>query len=137
HRRDLVTKNAALRNQIHVEPLTVRLIPAITDIGRLIVRFRRAEVTPQASSQFEDRLQELLRELGRIIVAWTFHHLEPHDRKDRPSQIEVRGIWYRRRSKTPNRSVATLFGTITLWRMWYQDVASVEPSLFPLETRLG
>ena len=29
-------------------PLTVRLIPVLTEIGRLIVGFRRAELTPQA-----------------------------------------------------------------------------------------
>jgi hypothetical protein len=118
-------------------PLTARLLPVITDLGRLIVQFRRADTTPQASHRFETRLQELLRELGRIIVEWTFNHLEPHDRRDLPAQIESGGTWYRRRSKTPNRSVATLFGTITLWRALYQDVHGVEPSIFPLEIRLG
>ena len=93
--------------------------------------------TPLACHRFETRLQELLRELGRIILEWTLNHLEPHDRKDLPGQIELRGTWYRRRSKTPNRSVATLFGTITLWRMLYQDVHGVEPAIFPLEIRLG
>ena len=118
-------------------PLTVRLVPVISEIGRLIVRFRRTGPTPQASYQFETRFQELLRELGRIIVEWTFNHLEPRDRKDLPGQIEVRGTWYRRRSKTAKRTVATLFGTITLWRMLYQDVHGVEPAIFPLETQLG
>ena len=82
-------------------------------------------------------MQDLLREFGRIIVEWTFNHLEPHDRRDLPGQIESGGTWYRRRSKTPNRSVATLFGTITLWRALYQDVHGVEPSIFPREIRLG
>ena len=118
-------------------PLTARLIPLITELGRLIVTFRRADVTPQAGHRFETRLQELLRELGRVILEWTLNHLEPHDRKDLPGQIESGGTWYRRRAKTPNRSVATLFGTITLWRMLYQDVHGVEPSIFPLEIRLG
>ncbi len=118
-------------------PLTARLVPVITELGRLIVSFRRADPTPQACHRFETGLQESLRELGRIIVEWTFNHLEPHDRKDMPGQIESGGTWYRRRSKTPNRSVATLFGTITLWRMLYQDVHAVEPSIFPLEIRLG
>jgi hypothetical protein len=118
-------------------PLTARLVPVITELGRLIVRFRRAGPTPQACHQFETRLQEQLRELGRIIVEWTFNHLEPHDRRDMPSQMDFHGTWYRRRSKTPNRSVATLFGTITLWRMLYQPVHGVEPSIFPLEARLG
>ncbi len=118
-------------------PLTARLIPLIAESGRLIVHFRRADPAPQASHRFETRLQELLRELGRIIVEWTFNHLEPHDRTDLPAQIESHGTWYRRRRKTPDRSVATLFGTITLWRMLYQDVHGVEPSIFPLEIRLG
>jgi hypothetical protein len=113
------------------------LVPIITQIGRSLVRFRRAELTPQACHQFEVQLQEQLRELGRIIIEWIFNHLEPHDRTDLPSPIASQGTWYRRRSKTPNRSVATLFGTITLWRMLYQDVHGVEPSIFPLEIRLG
>ena len=118
-------------------PLTARLVPVITELGRLIAQFRRADTTPQANYRFETRLQELLRELGRIIVEWTFNHLEPHDRRDLPGQLESGGTWYRRRGKTPNRSVATLFGTITLWRMLYQDVHGVEPAVFPLEIRLG
>jgi hypothetical protein len=118
-------------------PLTVRLISVITQIGRLIVPFRRADLTPQACHQFETQLHEQLRELGRIIVEWTFNHLEPHDRRDLPNQIWFQGVWYRRRSKTPNRTVATLFGTITLWRMLYQPVHGIERSIFPLEIRLG
>jgi hypothetical protein len=120
-----------------LSPLTVRLVAVISQIGRIVVQFRRADPTPQACHQFETQLQEQLREIGRIIVAWTFNHLEPHDRRDMPNQIDSHGTWYRRRSKTPNRSVATLFGTITLWRTLYQDVHGVEPAIFPLEVRLG
>src|SRR5947209_7091073 len=118
-------------------PLTVRLIPVITQIGRLLVRFRRADLTPHATHQFETQLHEQLRELGRIIVEWIVNHLEPHDRRDLPARIGFQGVWYRRRSKTPNRTVATLFGTITLWRMLYQPTHGGERSIFPLELRLG
>jgi hypothetical protein len=118
-------------------PLSARLLPLITELGRLIVAFRRADPAPRTCHRFETRLQELLRELGRIIVEWTFNHLEPHDRRDLPGQIESGGTWYRRRGKTPNRKVATTFGTITLWRTLYQDVHGVEPAIFPLEIRLG
>src|SRR5436305_8152721 len=118
-------------------PLTVRLIPVITRIGRLIVRFRKADLTPQACHQFETQLHEQIRELGRVIVEWTFNHLEPHDRRDMDSQICFQGVWYRRRFKSPNRTVATLFGTITLWRMLYQPLHGVERSIVPLEIRLG
>ena len=118
-------------------PLTVRLIPVLTEIGRLIVGFRRAELTPQVCHQFETQLHAQLRELGRIIVEWTFNHIEPRDRRDMPNQMCFQGVWYRLRSKTPNRKVATLFGTITLWRYLYQPLHGVEPSIFPLEIRLG
>jgi hypothetical protein len=118
-------------------PLTVRLIPVIAQIGCLLVRFRRAHLTPQATYQFEAQLHAHVRELGRILVEWTFNHLEPRDRKDMPHQMSFQGTWYRRRSKTPNRSVATLFGTITLWRMLYPELQGIEPAIFPLEIRLG
>ena len=113
------------------------LIPVIAEVGRLVVRFRRTEPTSQACHQFEIQLHDRLRELGRIIVEWTFNHIEPHDRADMPNQICFQGVWYRRRAKTPNRKVATLFGTITVWRMLYQPPHGVEPSIFPLEIRLG
>ena len=71
------------------------------------------------------------------IVEWTFNHIEPHDRRDMPKQIGFQGTWYRRRSKTPNRKVATLFGTITVSHMLYQPLHGIEPSIFPLEIRLG
>ena len=90
-------------------PLTVRLIPVITEVGRLVVQFRRAEPTPQACHEFEIQLHDRLRELGRLIVEWTFNHIEPHDRRDMPNQICFQGVWYRRRTKTHNRKVATLF----------------------------
>ena len=118
-------------------PLTVRLIPVLTAIGRLIVGFRRAVLTPQVCRQFETQLLAQLRELGRIIVDWTFNHIEPRDRRDMPNPMCFQGVWYRRRSKTANRTVATLFGTITLWRYLYQPLHGVEPSIFPLEIRLG
>ncbi len=118
-------------------PLTIRLVPVVTEISRLIVRFRRSEPTPKTCHQFETQLLDRLRELGRIIVEWTFNHIEPHDRRDMPKQMCFQGVWYRRRSKTPKRTVATLFGTITLWRMLYQPLHGVEPSIFPLEIHLG
>lgn len=118
-------------------PLTVRLVPLIVALGRLLVEFRRADLTPQACYRFETQLQGHFRELGRIILEWTFNHREPRDRKDMPDQVEVQGTWYRRRSKTANRSVATVFGTIILWRWLYQDVQGIEPAIFPWELSLG
>ena len=118
-------------------PLTLRLLPVITRIAQLIVAFRAAEPTPSACYHFEIQLHATLRDLGRILVEWTYNHLEPDDRHLMPNHLRFDGDWYRRRAKTPNRSVATLFGTITLWRYLYQPIHGIERSIFPLELRLG
>jgi hypothetical protein len=118
-------------------PLTVRLLPVITRMAQLIVAFRAAEITPLARHDFENQLQGLLRELGRIIVEWTYNHLEPDDRHKMPGHLRYDGDWYRCRAKTPNRSVATPFGIITLWRYLYRPIHGIERSIFPLEIRLG
>ena len=118
-------------------PLTLRLLPVISRVGQLIVDFRAADPTPSACYQFETRLHDALRELGRILVEWTYNHLEPDDRHLMPDHLRFDHDWYRRRDKTPNRCVATRFGTITLWRYLYQPIHGVERSIFPLEIRLG
>src|SRR3954470_22163723 len=56
-------------------PLTVRLIPVVAQIASLIVHFRKADVTPQTSYRFEAQLKAQLRELGRMVLEWTFTHL--------------------------------------------------------------
>jgi hypothetical protein len=118
-------------------PLTLRLLPVITRIGQLIVTFHAAGPTPAFCYHFEVQLHDLLRELGRILVEWTYNHLEPDDPSLMPGHLCYDDDWYRRRAKTPNRTVATLFGTITLGRYLYQHLHGVERSIFPLEIRLG
>jgi hypothetical protein len=118
-------------------PLTLKLLPVISRVAQLIVHFRAVEPTPSACHHFETQLQATLRELGRIIVEWTYNHIEPDDRRLMPGHLRFDGDWYRRRAKTPNRRVATLFGTVTLWRYLYQSIHGVERSIFPLEIRLG
>lgn len=118
-------------------PRTGQLLPVISRVAQLIVAFHAAEPTPSACHQFETQPQATLRELGRIIVDWTYNHVEPDDRHLMPDHLRFDGDWYRRRDKSPNRSVATLFGTITLWRYLYRPIHGVERALFPLEIRLG
>jgi hypothetical protein len=118
-------------------PLTWQLLPVISRVAQLIVAFHAAEPTPSTCHQFETQLQATLREPGRIIVDWTHNHVEPDDRRLMPDHLRFDGDWYRRRDKSPNRFVATLFGTITLWRYLYRPIHGVERAIFPLEIRLG
>jgi hypothetical protein len=118
-------------------PLTIRLIPLIPRIAHLILQFRATEPTPQSTHEFENNLDQLLRALGREIVQWVYNHLEPDDPHAMPPHLHFAGDWYRRRKRTPHRNLATLFGTITLWRWLYQPIHGIERSIFPLEIRLG
>lgn len=120
-------------------PLTLlgRLLPVIRQIAELIQQFRTSDITPASAFEFEHALNGLLREIGRLIVQWVYNHLEPDEPDLVPIGLHFAGDYYRRRSKTPNRHVATLFGTITLRRFLYQPVELAERSIFPLEIRLG
>jgi hypothetical protein len=118
-------------------PLVLRLLPVIVAIGQHIVSFHATGATPASCHRFEVQLHDLLRELGRIIVEWTYNQLELHDPLLLPAHRRFDGDWYRRRAKTPNRKVATLFGTITLWRYLHQPIQGIESAVFPLEIRLG
>ena len=61
------------------EDLLRDLWPAVLRLAWLIFRFRRGERTPEAASEYEVEIQSLLREIGRLIVQWSFNRLEPHD----------------------------------------------------------
>jgi hypothetical protein len=96
--------------------------------------------SPAAALKFERELNELLREVGRVIAELAYNRLEPEQPEELPHYLTHEASQYRRlNEKTPNREVATLFGKITLWRHGYRyverDVA--EPTLFPLEVQLG
>src|SRR5258705_12587044 len=79
-------------------PLTLRLLPVISQVAQLIVTFRAAEPTPAACHHFETQLQATLRELRRILLEWTYNHLEPDDRRLMPDHLRFDGDWYRRRA---------------------------------------
>lgn len=118
--------------------LLERLVPGVRKIAQLIHQFRTSDITPASTFEFENALNGLLREIGRLIVHWVYNHLEPDEPDLVPIRLHFDGEYYRRRKKrTPNCYVATLFGTITLMRFLYQPVESAERSIFPLEIRLG
>jgi len=98
------------------------------------------ETAPAATLAFERELNELLREVGRVILELAYNRLEPDQPQELPHYVTHEAGQYRRLNrKTPHREVATLFGKLTLWRHGYRyverDVA--EPTIFPLEVQLG
>jgi hypothetical protein len=120
--------------------LTSALLPVITQLGQRIVSFRHGPITPVTAHAFEQDLQALLREIGRTILQWVVNHLEADDLSQAPALVDFDHNVYRRRPRSPRRGgIATLFGSISLWRMRYEpcDAGVGLTCLFPLEQRLG
>ena len=103
---------------------------------RLIGQFLQDEPTPQKTMAFELDLNSLLRDVGRRIMAWVLHHMEPEADNEAPCRLQFKGHLYRRRRKHP-RSLATLFGPVTLWRRLYEPLGRGGRSMHPLALRLG
>ena len=72
-------------------PLTVRLIPVLTEIGRLIVGFRRAEFTTQVCHQFETQCTPSFENCADHRRMDVQPHRAP-DRRDIPNQMYFQGV---------------------------------------------
>ena len=106
----------------------------------ILVQFLMSTLTPMSFLTFEKTLAKALLDLGRLLLEGVLSQLEPVLTAAMPHDVLFQGGGYRRlNEKTPNRHVATLFGTITLWRTgyryWSRGVS--EPTIFPLELLLG
>jgi hypothetical protein len=120
--------------------LVVELLPLLLKIAQRIVAYRVNDITPAATSAFEKDLADLLREVGRVSIGWTYNRLEAEREDEAPALAGWDGELYRRRSRSRRRyGVATLFGNITLYRIGYEtvDADSGLRNIFPLEMRLG
>lgn len=136
---DYSTLLAALLATPAVAPLLPLLEKLLTHLQRgadLLATFCTHPITPAATHAFESQLQQLLRDLGLDLCAWTYNHLEPDDRQQLPQRLDDAGQRYRCRGRSPN-TIATLFGTCTLRRYLYEDLEPNNPCLFPLERQLG
>ena len=120
--------------------LSIELLPWVVRLGQRIVTFRQGPLTPLTSHAFERDLQDLLREMGRVIVQWVFNHLETSDLSQVPALVHFDHHVYRRRPRSRRRGgLATLFGIISLSRIRYEpcDAGVGLTCIFPLEQRLG
>jgi hypothetical protein len=97
-------------SMVHPTPtkvlLTTTLRPLVTQLSgslahgvRLLDQFLHDEPTPQQMAKFEWELRTLLREVGRRIMAWVLHHMEPENHAEAPSRLWWKGEAYRRRRK--------------------------------------
>jgi hypothetical protein len=120
----------------HVEAALDWLRPRLLDWARAM---QGGRLTPAVFFQWELHLVVLLRDFGRLLLELLLNGREgeggllPHD-------VLYAGQGYRRLGKkTRNAHVATLFGTICLWRFGYRfwEPLVKESCIFPLELQLG
>lgn len=105
-----------------------------------VLRFLGEPITPARMAEFEKSLQTAGREMNRRIVEAVCNQRESAAAEQAPKFVDYEATDYRRLNRaTPNRHVATLFGTITLRRHGYRpsDRDSSEATIFPLEQTLG
>ena len=100
--------------------------------------FLAQAVSPTVLYEFELALLSVVREIGRLVLQSVVQALEPDDITTMPKDLCFECGGYRRRSdQTANRSIATRFGNIILWRTGYRSWQRGEETIFPLELLLG
>jgi hypothetical protein len=122
------------------EELLAVIQPIVEKVVNTTVQFALNTPSPAATLAFEQDLHQQSRELNRQAVQWAFNRAEADGPESLPHDMRYENDGYRRLNEaTPNRHVATLFGTITLWRhgyrSWHRDDGL--PTVFPREQLLG
>jgi hypothetical protein len=119
-----------------LQPLVAQLSGSLAHGTKLIDQFMHQAPTPQKMATFEGALRTLLREVGRRIMVWVLHHMEPACADEMPARLWWKGQAYRRR-RQHRTTLATLFGPVVVWRRLYEPLTPGTRSLHPLEIRGG
>jgi hypothetical protein len=109
-------------------------------LEQIVLKFMLAEISPATMFDFETQLAEQVREFARQLLQGVLNQLETDDPQQMPHDVQHQAGGYRRlNEKTRNAHVATLFGTVELWRWpyryWHRGLP--EACIFPLEIELG
>ena len=78
-------------------------------LERAVADFRQQPVTPQRAFAFEQKVAEIYRETGRVLLEHEYNGIEPVHRQDCPVRLRYLGQEYKRRPKSRN-TIGTLFG---------------------------
>lgn len=131
-------ETAEFRTQQAEQIVDAVLAQARQPLVRAVVAFYENALSPTTLMILELALLRLVREVGRHLLEFVLNACEP----DRPDALP-RDLWFecggyrRRNEKTANRSVASRFGNIVLYRFGFRSWQEGEGSLFPLEMLLG
>ncbi len=115
----------------------------LEEIDQLVQAFLLQSVTPEATWQFENAVEDRLRELGRRLLKVVYNRLESDTPEEMPKHVQFEGHEYSRKNeKTNNRNgIGTVFGKIPLVRFSYEPLSEArddkQKSFSPLELSLG
>jgi hypothetical protein len=114
------------------------LHPCVSHVQQLVHDFIGRPVTPQAVFELERQLRSALREAGRVVVEWAVNRIEPGHGDRLPPHVEFEADVYTRIKRKTPQDVATLFGTIRLWRYGYRPTQKTgDATIFPCSGRWG
>lgn len=117
-----------------LQPLVGQWSGSLAHGVKLLDQFLHQEPTPQHMTTSERELHRLLREVGRRIMAWVLNHLEPAGAEEMPSRLWWKKQASRRRRKH-RTTMATLFGSVVVWRRLYEPLVPMARALHPMELR--
>ncbi len=109
----------------------------------VVMAFLGQGVTPRTTFEFEEKLERLLRDIGRRTLETVFNRLEPEDPGSLPKHFTQQQQEYsRKQEKSNNRGgIGTRFGMIPLRRFCCEPLQEAredaQKSFAPLEWQLG
>jgi hypothetical protein len=112
------------------------LRPQLEELQQRLEQFRQEPLTPTAFVDLEKQCQACLREAGRRLLEHTLAELEADRREQAPARITFQGETYRLRYLQP-KTIYSSFGPFEYSRFRYEACEPGEPSIFPLDLRLG
>ena len=113
------------------------------EMTRAVMAFLGQGISPKTTFEFEEKVERILREIGRKTLEVVFNHLEPEAPESLPKHFTYEQQEYsRKQEKSNNRGgIGTLFGTIPLSRFSCEPLQEAredgQKSFAPLEWQLG
>lgn len=115
------------------------LEPSLQALEKLGAEFLGQPVGPQKTFEFEQQLQKLLLEMGRLVMEFILNRVEPSRKESLPSHVEYDGTLYTRQKKVTPREISTTFGKAVMHRVGYRPTSKDDggKTIFPCVIEMG
>jgi hypothetical protein len=120
----------------NIDAIVELMRPQLEAMQQKLGQFHAQPTTPAAFFALEEGLRACLRETGRRVLEHALADLEPATREEAPPRVHFQRDTFRRRPKQP-KTIYSTFGPIEYTRFRYEACERGDPSIFPLDLRLG